>query len=588
MAADAPGAVAPLDRLLRPGRDGGRDRLLDVLWLLGFGLLLIGTGLGLRDPWPPDEPRFALVAQDMLRSGDFLFPRIGGDLYADKPPLFFWLIAAATALTGSLRVGFLLPSLLGGLGTVLLVYDLVRRARGREAGLATGFVLLLTFQFVWQARQAQIDGVLCFLTTLSLYGLLRHLCLGPARGWFLVGWAAAGLGVITKGVGFLPLLAMIPFAVLARRRWRAPAPRIGVLGIAGLACMLLAIGVWFVPMMIASSASPDLLAYRHEILVHQTLTRYAGAWHHHAPLYYYLVRIIPLFWLPLVALTPWLVPRWRQALRERDLLTAVLLAWVVIVVLFFTLSAGKRTLYILPALPAFAMAAGPWLPELLRARGPGRVAFGLATLITVVAAAAAVVLVARPEREAHLVATYGLHPVLPLALLALACAVALAAGGRLRQGWIAYAGVLTCVLVFTGTVVYPGLNAVRSAREFTERVERATVGIRELGLVQPKEQYLLQIRRPVYNFGHARWRDKEGEAADAARWLVADPSRALVVDKRLRERCFASAYALDLGKANRRHWFLVKGAPDPRCVEAGDPSAARYYVPADVAVNTGS
>ena len=355
MAASAPVAPTAIDRLLRPGSDSSRDRLLDVLWLLGIGLLLIGTGLGLRDPWPPDEPRFALVAQDMLRSGDFLFPRVGGDLYADKPPLYFWLIAAATALTGSLRVGFLLPSLLGGLGTVLLVYDLVRRTHGREAGLATGLVLLLTFQFVWQARQAQIDGVLCFMTTLSLYGLLRHLCLGPARGWFLAGWAAAGLGVITKGVGFLPLLAMIPFAVLARRRWRAPVPRIGALGVAGLACMLLAIGAWFVPMMIASSASPDLLAYRQEILFHQTVTRYADAWHHHAPIYYYFVRIIPLFWLPLIALTPWLVPRWRQALRERDLLTAVLLAWVVIVVLFFTLSAGKRTLYILPALPGKAI-----------------------------------------------------------------------------------------------------------------------------------------------------------------------------------------------------------------------------------------
>ena len=588
MAASAPVAPTAIDRLLRPGSDGSRDRLLDVLWLLGIGLLLIGTGLGLRDPWPPDEPRFALVAQDMLRSGDFLFPRVGGDLYADKPPLYFWLIAAATAVTGSLRVGFLLPSLLGGLGTVLLVYDLVRRAHGREAGIATGLVLLLTFQFVWQARQAQIDGVLCFMTTLSLYGLLRHLCLGPARGWFLAGWAAAGLGVITKGVGFLPLLAMIPFAVLARRRWRAAVPRIGSLGVAGLACMLLAIGAWFVPMMIASSAGGDLLAYRQEILFHQTITRYADAWHHHAPIYYYFVRIIPLFWLPLIALTPWLVPRWRRALGERDMLTAVLLAWVLIVVLFFTLSAGKRTLYILPALPAFAMAAGPWLPELLRARGPGRVAFGLATLITVIAAAAPVVLIARPDREAHLAATYGLHPVLPLALLALACAAVLAAGVRLRQGWIAYGGVLACVLVFIGTVVYPGLNAVRSARDFTARVEQAAAGIRELGLVQPKEQYLLQIRRPVYNFGHARWRDKEGEAADAARWLAGDPSRALVVDKRMREPCFASASAVDLGKANRRHWYLVTGAPDPSCVEAGDPTAVRYYVPADVALNTGS
>ncbi len=90
-------------------------------------------------------------------------------------------MAAAMALTGSLRLGFLLPSLLAGIGSVLLVYDLLRRVRGREVAFAGGLVLLLTFQFVWQFRQAQIDGVLCFFTTLSLYGLLRHLFAGPGH-----------------------------------------------------------------------------------------------------------------------------------------------------------------------------------------------------------------------------------------------------------------------------------------------------------------------------------------------------------------------------------------------------------------------
>ena len=396
------GAAAPtlLDRLLRPGRSSSRDVMLDIAWLVGLGLLFMATGLGLRDPWPPDEPRFALVAQDMLRTGDWLIPRVGGDLYADKPPLFFWLIAVATSLTGSLRVGFLLPSLLAGLGTLLLTYDLLRRVRGREVGLAAAFVLLLTFQFVWQARQAQIDAVLCFFTTLSLYGLLRHHCLGPARGWYLVGWAAAGLGVITKGVGFLPLLALVPFVLLARRGWPAAVKRVGSLGVAGVAAMLVAIGLWFVPMIVATSAGGELLDYRNEILFHQTLTRYADAWHHHAPVYYYFVEIIPLFWLPLIALVPWLWPRWRAAFRDRDTMTAVLLAWVVIVVLFFTASSGKRGLYVLPAVPALAMAAGPWLPELLRARGPRRLAFVLACVLTGFAGLAAAYLGFDADRTA--------------------------------------------------------------------------------------------------------------------------------------------------------------------------------------------
>src|SRR5688572_3494961 len=219
------GAAVPtlLDRLLRPGRNDLAAVREDRIWLIGLGCLLIGAGLGLRDPWPPDEPRFALIARDMLATGDWLIPHVAGDLYTQKPPFFFWLLAASIGVTGSLRVGFLVPSLLAGVGTVLLVHDLLRRVRGREVALAGALMLLATVQFTWQARQAQIDATLCFLTTLSLYGLLRHLLVAPTPGWFVAGWAAAGLGVITKGVGFLPLLVLIPTGVLAACGW----PRAG-------------------------------------------------------------------------------------------------------------------------------------------------------------------------------------------------------------------------------------------------------------------------------------------------------------------------------------------------------------------------
>jgi 4-amino-4-deoxy-L-arabinose transferase-like glycosyltransferase len=575
------------ERLLRPGRASSRDTLIDVCWLVGFALLLMATGLGLRDPWPADEPRFALVAQDMLRSGDWLIPRVGGDLYADKPPFFFWLLATAMAVTGSMRVGFLLPSLLAGIGTTLLVYDLLRRARGREVALCGAFVLLLTFQFTWQMRQAQIDGVLCFLTTLSLYGLLRHMLLGPAPGWFIAGWAVAGLGVITKGVGFLPLLALIPFTVLLRRGWPMPVPGVGRLSVVGVVAMLVAISLWFVPMMVATSAGGELLAYRNEILFKQTVTRYADAWHHHGPFWYYLVNIIPLFWLPLSALVPWLWPRWRAALRARDSWTAVLLAWVVIVVLFFSFSTGKRGLYVLPAVPALAMAAAPWLPELLRARGPRRVAFGMATALVAFCALAAVYFAIDAKAAGRIVRDFGLHPVLPLVIAALLGVVPVALL-RLRDAWLAYAGALAAVLVTVGVVVYPRIDAVRSGRAFMERVEQASAGFPELGLASAKEQYLLELRRPSFNFGHARWREREVEAADAAAWLAERPGRALLVEKRSREACFSQAEAVDLGRANRQRWYLVSGTPDSDCVRRGDRSRARLYVPPNASLNTES
>src|SRR5262249_57646591 len=82
----------------------------DVVWVALAVLVFIGTGLGTRMPWPADEPRFVLIARDMVHSGDWLFPRVGGDLYPDKPPAFFWLLSLGYWLTGSVPASFLFPS----------------------------------------------------------------------------------------------------------------------------------------------------------------------------------------------------------------------------------------------------------------------------------------------------------------------------------------------------------------------------------------------------------------------------------------------------------------------------------------------
>lgn len=591
MAVEAAAAPSWLERWLRPGATGRRDVTVDLLWLVGLALVLMGAGLGLRDPWPADEPRFALVAQDMLRSGDWMIPRVGGDIYGDKPPVFFWLMAAAMALTGSVRLGFLLPSLLAGLGCVVLVYDLVRRVHGREAAFAGALLLLITFQFVWQFRQAQIDGVLCFLTTLSLYGLLRHLLAGPAIGWFFAGWAAAGLGVITKGVGFLPLLVLVPFVVLRVRGWAATAPARDMRWWLGPVFFFGAIAVWFVPMLLVTSAGGELLDYRNEILFHQTVTRYAGAWHHHEPAWYYLVNVIPLLWLPLVALVPWLWPRWRSALRAedttpRETFVAVLLAWVVIVVLFFSASAGKRGVYVLPAVPALAMAAAPWASELLRRLGPRRLAFGMAAVLAGAMTLGAVYFLLDAEATTRVVRDQGLRPAVPLAVAGV-LGLAAVACFRVRDGWLAYGATLAAVLVTTGLMVYPQIDARRSGAEFMAQVAEASAGIAELGLVGAKEQYLLELSRPSVNFGHARWREREQEAADAAAWFAAKPGRALLLDDKALAACFDGTQARPLARANRQQWFLLTGGTaKQKCVDSGNLGRARSYIPPNASINS--
>lgn len=565
--------------LFRSGSNTPRDVRLDYFWLLGLGLLLIATGIGLRDPWPADEPRFALVVRDMVATGEWLLPRVGGDVYADKPPLYFWLMGLALLATGSLRIAFLLPSLLSGLACLVMIYDIGRRLWNRETGLAAALALLFTVQFVWQVRQAQIDATLLFWCVLSLYGLLRHLLLGPAWGWYAVGWAAAGFGVITKGVGFLPLLILIPFAIMRDQRWTPRTRNTGVvLWQIGLPAFLSAVATWLVPMLLAADADPTLAAYRDEILFRQTVDRYASAWHHREPFYYFIVNVIPGLWLPLTLLLPWLVPQWRKAWVERDLRIALLLSWVVLVVLFFSFSSGKRGVYILPALPAVALASAPYLVELTQRRTVQRAMFALSAFTAAVCLLASIYVVVRPDKRIDVLENYDIDvfgPLLTIGIVtALVCLLA-----RPRRAFVAWAGVLATVLLVISYWVNPVMDPIRSGSAFIVRVEEHDDPQAELGLVAFKEQYLLNVHRPIVHFGHARWREPEQEAADAALWLSGSDRRQLVVSEHIRKLCFVGTSAESLGSANRTEWYIVRGQPSQDCVARGKEAAVYHYAP---------
>jgi 4-amino-4-deoxy-L-arabinose transferase-like glycosyltransferase len=144
--------------------------------------------------------------------------------------------------------------------------------------------------------------------------------------------------------------------------------------------MLVGISLWFVPMIVAvdMSGAPEYQAYRDEILFKQTVSRYAAAWHHVKPWYYFIVEVIPALWLPWSLLLFWLVPRFKAAARERDARVWLPLIWCLLVLLFFSFSPGKRGVYIHVALPALALVSLPVLDGLLERPGVRRAGWILA------------------------------------------------------------------------------------------------------------------------------------------------------------------------------------------------------------------
>lgn len=533
------------------------QRAFTLLMLLA--LLVLGAGLGLRDPWPADEPRFALVARDMVERGEWLFPQVAGVLYPDKPPLFMWCIAAFYLLTGSLRIAFLLPSLIAALGTLWLVYDLGTRLWSRRIGFYAAAALLVSCQFALQAKSAQIDMLLCFWVTLGLYGLLRHMLLGPAWSWYAAGGAAMGLGVITKGVGFLPLFLFLPYAFARLRGWRLPSlPAADWRWSLAPLAFLAAIAAWLVPMLVAVAASgdPAFAAYRDNILFRQTAERYADAWHHIKPFWYYAVEVIPLFWLPLTALLPWLVPAWRRRLARGDARQLLLLGWTALVVVFFSLSPGKRGVYVLPALPAFALACAPLLPGLVRRAGVQRA--GTAVLGLLVASLATVpvyYLFVRPDKASAFTAEFGLDIWLLLGTLA-AIGLGWLVWGRLRRGLYALCGFLLSLWLVYGLLGYPLLDAERSYRELMTAAAAKLPPGSELGIVDWREQMMLQADRPVRHFGYRRGGRRE-ELMDALRWLVTGRERRVMLPETAFHDCIHKAAAVPLAIRYGVHWYLI-------------------------------
>ena len=559
----------------------GPRRDQQAFWLLMLcGLVILGAGLGLRDPWPADEPRFALIAKQMVESGQWLFPFRGGEIYPDKPPMFMWAIALFYSLTGSLRVAFLMPSLLAGLGTLALVFDIARRVWDRATAFRAGLLLLFTVQFTVQAKGAQIDALVTFFITLGVYGFLRFLLTDAGWRWYYLGWFAAGLGIITKGVGILAVLVLLPALWTHRQQIRAASRQAWLKALAGPLFLLLAIGLWLVPMVLAVAQHGDAtyLAYRDNILFRQTVTRYAKSWHHLKPFWYYLTEVVPAFWLPLSLLLPWLIWCCRDALRQGNRAAILLMGYIVLVLLFFSLSPGKRGVYITPATPALALLAAPWLPMLLQRRWPARLWLGLAWLLagllTVLGVVAA--LHGHPKLAA-VMAELGGDP-WPLLLSAGVSGLVLAYLLR-RAPFAAVCAVLSSLWLHWGLWGYPLMNPVRTPQGIMEQVRSTIPDSASLLIVNFREQFLLFSQRPIEHWPYLMPDGDEYQASLA--WVEhGDGHRWLLAPAKVMQRCFDPAQSIALGLRHGEQWTLYpQRALLATCRQTGTFPTPFHYTP---------
>jgi len=310
--------------------------------------------LDVRKLQHPDEGRYAEIAREMVATGDWVTPRLDGLKYFEKPPLQYWVTAAAFSAFGIDEwTARLAPALATVLALLAIGYAGKRIASptgGAYAALAFGGML-------WPIGIAHIvtlDALLTAWLGAALAAFLIAQCgvenPRDERRWMLLAWAAVAGATLVKG----PVAAAIPGGALAlyslTTRDFAVWKRLHLA--AGLAVFLALSAPWF---MAVSLENPEFARF---FFIHEHLDRYLTSEHRRTGAIWYFVPLL------LVGLIPWtgvfLSTAWRSW-RDAPHTSAgfswlrFCLAWIAFVFCFFSVSGSKLPSYILPLFPAAAL-----------------------------------------------------------------------------------------------------------------------------------------------------------------------------------------------------------------------------------------
>ena len=338
----------------RTGGEGGQEVSLRPEWPFLVGLALMGLVLffyrlgapGLMDP---DEGRYAEIAREIFLLHDWLIPHLNLSPYLEKPPLVYWLTALSFKALGANELAARLPSAASALGGLFLAYWLGRSLWGPALAFLSATVLATCSGYVVLGRLLTLDMTFSFLLNLAI--ALGYLALSRERRelwpW---AYAALGLAVLTKGPVALVLAGLIwgIWVIFQRRPWQSLVQPRGWLILAVLVLPWFAYVQW---------RYPDF--FRYFILEHH-FGRFLTPAIHPEPFYYFGPVLLGLL-LPWTWLLPWVLFS-RGEGRNSDRI--FLLVWAAVVLIFFSLSRGKLSPYILPALLPLALIVGEGLGSL--------------------------------------------------------------------------------------------------------------------------------------------------------------------------------------------------------------------------------
>lgn len=325
-------------------------RSLRLLAVIPLAYLLYFFALTRTGLVTPDEPRYASIAREMARSGDWITPRLWGEPWFEKPALLYWMEAAAFRLGVSDDLAPRLPIALASVAFLIFFYWILRREFGDPAALYATAILATSAAWLAFSHIGATDMPMSAAFAAAMLLSLGWLERGDRR-WLPLAAALLGAAVLAKGL--VPLVLAVPLVWMGRRRmldWFRPAV------VAAFAVVALP---WYA-LCFLRNGRPFLETFFWQQQFARFVTRERA---HGQPFWYYAPVVIALLfpWIPT------LVPIAHRSLYT-DTRRRFLLAWVLFGLLFFSASRNKLPGYILPLIPAVAVLAGIALADAKRYR----------------------------------------------------------------------------------------------------------------------------------------------------------------------------------------------------------------------------
>lgn len=510
---------------------------VDQRWRVAFLAPLVVAaalylpGIGERVIFIGDEARYALLARNMVETGDWLVPRIGAEVHLEKSPLFIWAIAALSLGGGKVtELTAVLPSALSGIAGVGATLVLGLRLFGPRAALLSAFGLATTFGYFWHARMALADMMVTCFAIGAAAAFATVVATGRSRLLpMAVCWACLGLGLSAKGP--VALMPLIPFGayLVSEHGWRGLAKLRPALGVAIVA---LASAPWVLPFALLSGES-----YVQTVLVADFAGPRLRAWDRWTDVFFALgpigVGLLPWTpFLPAAVRNGW----WRAEDAETRRAFRFLVFWVMAYVVVITLLPHKRERYLLATFPVLALMVG-WLWDRWTARAFPEALRRHAWIWGALAAAMAVLVLFPPRLRAEQIALLpptvaGKLVVVGLLLTTAVLTVVAAHRGRAVATFTAICGPMALLIAYESQVYVAEYNRLFDIKGLAQRLAART---------DPADQLV------AYRYQDLALEFYSGRSVTRA--LTADHLRALVADGR-------SVYVI----ADDRGWGAVTQA----------------------------